>query len=102
MPETTPEDLAQFDELVAEVMAEWRIPGLALAVVRRDEPPLLHCWGLRDIDTGAPLTPDTDLLGHEILHRDGSCSTGRRGPARLGRAGARGVAGVPAERRGRD
>jgi CubicO group peptidase (beta-lactamase class C family) len=59
MPETPPESLAQFDTLVAEVMAEWRIPGLAMAVVRRDEPPLLRCWGLRDIDAGAPVAPDT-------------------------------------------
>jgi CubicO group peptidase (beta-lactamase class C family) len=59
MPETPSGGLAQFDELVAEVMAEWRIPGLAMAVVRRDEPPLLRCWGKRDIDAGAPVAPDT-------------------------------------------
>jgi CubicO group peptidase (beta-lactamase class C family) len=51
--------LDQFDELVAEVMAEWRIPGVAMAVIRGEEPPLLRCWGLRDIDTGAPVAPDT-------------------------------------------
>jgi CubicO group peptidase (beta-lactamase class C family) len=59
MPEMPSEGLAQFDELVAQVMAEWRIPGVAMAVVRRDEPPLLRCWGLRDIDAGEPVTPDT-------------------------------------------
>src|ERR1700747_549653 len=58
MPETA-SGLAQFDELVAEVMAEWRIPGLAMAVVRRGEPPLLRCWGLRDTETDAPVTPET-------------------------------------------
>ena len=58
MPEMV-SGLAQFDPLVGEVMAEWRIPGLAMAVVRRDELPLLRCWGLRDIDTGAPVAPDT-------------------------------------------
>jgi CubicO group peptidase (beta-lactamase class C family) len=61
MPEMTQEGLAQFDPLVAEVMAEWRILGLAMAVVRRGEPPLLRCWGQRDIDTGAPVSPDTVL-----------------------------------------
>src|SRR5437016_615287 len=40
-------------------MAEWRIPGLAMAVVRRDEPPLLRSWGVRDIDSGASVTLDT-------------------------------------------
>jgi CubicO group peptidase (beta-lactamase class C family) len=58
VPETSSESLAQFDQLVAEIMAEWRIPGLAMAVVHRDEPPLLRCWGLRDLDPGAPVTPD--------------------------------------------
>jgi CubicO group peptidase (beta-lactamase class C family) len=59
MPEIASERLAQFDPLVAEVMAEWRIPGLSMAVVRRDEPPALRCWGVRDIDTGALVTTDT-------------------------------------------
>jgi len=36
------EGLDKFDALVAEVMAEWQIPGLAMAVVRKDEPPLLR------------------------------------------------------------
>jgi CubicO group peptidase (beta-lactamase class C family) len=53
------ERLARFNLLVAEVMAEWRIPGLAMAVLRRDEPPALRCWGACDIDTGAPVTTDT-------------------------------------------
>jgi hypothetical protein len=30
------------DVLVAEVMTEWQIPGLAMAAVRKDEPPLLR------------------------------------------------------------
>jgi CubicO group peptidase (beta-lactamase class C family) len=59
MPELPLEGLARFDELVAEIIAEWRIPGLAIAVVRRDEPPLLRCWGLRDIDTRTPVSPGT-------------------------------------------
>jgi CubicO group peptidase (beta-lactamase class C family) len=33
--------------------------GPAIAVVRRDEPPLLRCWGLRDIDTRTPVSPGT-------------------------------------------
>ena len=59
MPETPLAGLAQFYPLVAEVMAEWRIPGLAMAVVRRGEPALFRCWGMRDIESGAPVTSDT-------------------------------------------
>jgi CubicO group peptidase (beta-lactamase class C family) len=29
------------------------------AVVQRETPPLLCCWGSRDIETGAPVGPDT-------------------------------------------
>ena len=36
------EGLEEFDALIAEVMAEWQIPGLAMAAVRKDEPPLLR------------------------------------------------------------
>jgi CubicO group peptidase (beta-lactamase class C family) len=59
MPELPLEGLARFDELIAEIMAEWRIPGLAIAVVRQDEPPLRRCSGLRDIDTRTPVSPGT-------------------------------------------
>jgi CubicO group peptidase (beta-lactamase class C family) len=59
MSEMTSEALDQFDALVAEVMAEWQIPGVAMAVVRRDEPLLLRCWGLRDVEAGTPVGPDT-------------------------------------------
>jgi len=59
MPQTISEGLAQFDGLVAEVMAEWQIPGVAMAVIRGEDPPLLRCWGLRDVDAGAAVAPDT-------------------------------------------
>jgi CubicO group peptidase (beta-lactamase class C family) len=59
MSEMTSGALDQFDALVAEVMAEWQIPGVAMAVVRRDEPLLLRCWGLRDVEAGTPAGPDT-------------------------------------------
>jgi CubicO group peptidase (beta-lactamase class C family) len=53
------EDLTQLDFLVANTMAEWQIPGLAMAVMRKGKPTLQRCWGVRDIETGAPVTPDT-------------------------------------------
>ena len=59
MSATPSASLDELDALVSEVMAEWQILGLALAVVRMDEPPLPRCWGLRDIETGAPVGHDT-------------------------------------------
>jgi CubicO group peptidase (beta-lactamase class C family) len=58
MTDRPSDPLAQFDTLVTEVMEEWQIPGLAMAVVRRGKPPLLRCWGVCDIDTAAPVAPD--------------------------------------------
>lgn len=37
------------DAVISNVMAEWYIPGLALAVLRRDAPPLLQAFGLKDV-----------------------------------------------------
>jgi CubicO group peptidase (beta-lactamase class C family) len=47
------------DALVAKVMAEWHVPGLALAVLRRDAPPLLQAFGLTDIETGTRVETTT-------------------------------------------
>jgi hypothetical protein len=41
LPESPALGLAQFDGPVAEVMAEWRIPGVAMAAVGRSNDPLL-------------------------------------------------------------
>jgi CubicO group peptidase (beta-lactamase class C family) len=47
------------DTLVAEVMAEWHIPGLALALMRQDAAPLLQTFGLRDIESGTRVATTT-------------------------------------------
>ena len=43
-------------------MAEWQIPGLAVAVVHRDEPVLVHAYGQRDLEAALPVTTDTQFL----------------------------------------
>jgi len=47
------------DTVVADVMAEWHIPGLALAFVRRNAPPALQTYGLRDIEKGTRVETTT-------------------------------------------
>jgi CubicO group peptidase (beta-lactamase class C family) len=47
------------DAVISNVMAEWHIPGLAVAVLRRDAPPLLQAVGLKDIDRGTPVDTST-------------------------------------------
>src|SRR5262249_56103975 len=47
------------DTVVTDVMAEWHIPGLALALVRQDAPPLLQAFGFRDIESGMSVSNTT-------------------------------------------
>jgi len=35
------------------------VPGLVLAIVQRDELVVSEAWGVADIRSGAPMTPDT-------------------------------------------
>src|SRR5262245_32094845 len=52
---------AEFDRLVAEMMDEWKVPGLAAAVVQNGEVALLRAYGLRDVEAGLPVTTDTQF-----------------------------------------
>jgi len=47
------------DDFIHSELARRHIPGLALAVLRTGEPPLLRAYGLASIELGAPVTPDT-------------------------------------------
>ncbi|CAA9579602.1 MAG: Beta-lactamase class C-like and penicillin binding proteins (PBPs) superfamily / DUF3471 domain [uncultured Thermomicrobiales bacterium] len=59
--------LAGFDEVVAGVMRDWRVPGLAVAVVHGDDVLLEREFGFRDAERRLPVTPDT-------LFSIGSCT----------------------------
>lgn len=54
-----PAELDGFDRFVAEVMAEWQVPGLAVAAVRDGELVLLAAYGERDPERGLPVTTET-------------------------------------------
>lgn len=53
--------LPELESLIAEVMDEWKVPGLAIAVVQDGTPVLLKGYGLRDIEAGLKVTPDTQF-----------------------------------------
>ena len=55
----TAEALAGFEAFVAEIMAEWQVPGLAVAAVKDGEVVLQGTYGLRDAELGLPVTPRT-------------------------------------------
>ncbi|MEM7223241.1 MAG: serine hydrolase [Pseudomonadota bacterium] len=48
-----------FDDLVARAMAHWQVPGLALAAVQDGEVVVEQVYGLRDVEAGLPVTPET-------------------------------------------
>jgi CubicO group peptidase (beta-lactamase class C family) len=59
MTNTVPEHL---DTLVREVMEEWQVPGLALAVTCDGEEDWVKTYGLRDVEAGLPVTGDTQFI----------------------------------------
>jgi CubicO group peptidase (beta-lactamase class C family) len=52
----------ELDGLVAEAMAEWKVPGLAVAVVHDGAVVVLKAYGQRDIEAGLPVTLDTQFI----------------------------------------
>ena len=52
----------ELEALIAEAMDEWKIPGLALAVVQNGEVALVKAYGLRDVEAGLPVTTDTHFM----------------------------------------
>jgi CubicO group peptidase (beta-lactamase class C family) len=59
------ESLAPFvpelERLVAEAMDEWKVPGLAIAVVQDGEVALAGAYGMRDVEAGLNVTTDTQF-----------------------------------------
>jgi CubicO group peptidase (beta-lactamase class C family) len=54
--------LDDLEPLIHEAMAEWRIPGLAIAIVHQGEPFLVKAFGHRDVEEGLPVTIDTQFV----------------------------------------
>ncbi len=83
--------------LIADAMEEWKIPGLAIAVVQNGEVTLVGVYGLRDVEAGLKVTTDTvpNRLGHEVVHRHGPGAVDGRAAPRLEEAGAGLHSGIP-------
>src|SRR5215467_14535002 len=54
--------IPELELLIAEAMDEWKVPGLAVAVVQNGEVALLGSYGLRDVEAGLKVTTDTQFL----------------------------------------
>src|SRR5687767_8409599 len=51
--------LKGFAEFVQETMEAWKVPGLAVGVVREGEVLFLEGFGMRDVEGKIPVTPRT-------------------------------------------
>src|SRR5712691_10185393 len=50
---------AELDALMHEALEAWQVPGASVAVVQGDEVVYLKAFGVRELDRGEPVTPDT-------------------------------------------
>src|ERR1044071_240608 len=63
----TPASLNGFDGFVEQVMKDWHVPGIAVAIVKDGRVVYAKGYGFRDVKKGLKVTPDT-------LFAIGSCS----------------------------
>jgi CubicO group peptidase (beta-lactamase class C family) len=54
--------VSELERLISEAMDEWKVPGLAVAVVQNGEVALVKAYGLRDVEAGLKVTTDTQFL----------------------------------------
>ncbi|WP_166305787.1 serine hydrolase domain-containing protein [Bradyrhizobium sp. 2S1] len=53
--------IPELDRLASDVMADWKVPGAALAVVQDDKVVLARAYGQRDVEANLPVTPSTQF-----------------------------------------
>ena len=67
LAQTTPPNLNGFDGFVEQVMKDWKVPGIAVAIVKDGKVVYAQGYGYRDVKRQLKVTPDT-------LFAIGSCS----------------------------
>jgi CubicO group peptidase (beta-lactamase class C family) len=53
---------SDLDQVAADVMADWNLPGVALAVVQDGKVALTRAYGQRDVEADLPVTPATQFV----------------------------------------
>ncbi len=48
-----------FDRLMDSTLALWKVPGIAIGIVKGDQVIMLKGYGVRNLESKAPVTPDT-------------------------------------------
>jgi CubicO group peptidase (beta-lactamase class C family) len=60
------EKLARIDGFINGAVEAGRIPGAIVLIQQHGQPVYFKCFGKRDTDTGAPMTPDTIFPIHSV------------------------------------
>src|ERR1043166_3376489 len=74
--------IPELDRLAVDVMADWKVPGAAIAVVQDDKVALAQAYGQRDVEANLPVTIATQFVigsitksftatGVALLHNEG-------------------------------
>ena len=53
--------IPELERLIADVMEEWKVPGLAVAVVQNGEVAFARPYGFRDVEAGLKVTTETQF-----------------------------------------
>ena len=53
------QDWSSLDQYIRSSMQEWKVPGVAVAIVHDQSPIYMKAFGVRDIQSNQPVTPDT-------------------------------------------
>src|SRR6185436_19614911 len=59
MQSETEQRLESFAEFVSSTIEDWKVPGLAVGVVKDGQVIFLEGFGTRDVERGLPVTPQT-------------------------------------------
>jgi CubicO group peptidase (beta-lactamase class C family) len=54
-----PTEMEGFDTFIEQALKDWKVPGIAVAVVKGDKVILLKGYGFRDLEKHLPVTPQT-------------------------------------------
>ena len=63
--------IPELERLITEAMDEWKVPGLAVAMVQNGEVALVKAYGLRDVEAGLQATTDTSVPDRPRNHHFG-------------------------------
>src|SRR5689334_14658200 len=65
-PAPTPEKLQRITEFFEDEVSSGRLPGAVILIQQHGRPVYLKCFGVRDVNTRVPMTPDTIFAIHSM------------------------------------